>query len=443
MGCLLIVDDDRDHLTALCDLMNASGHTVTGFENASDVLAFLQTSRADLILTDLRMPGMTGLELMHAVKQRDIDLPVVLLTGHGDVGHAVEAMKAGAEDFLEKPYDAEHLVQVVERTLAARAARLEVLRLQSVIGAQADATLLGRSRAILELRQRISAIASLDVDVVIIGETGTGKELAARALHASSNRAEGPFIAINCAALPEAMAEVILFGQAANAFSGVGGARHGKLEAASGGTLLLDEVEAMSASVQAKLLRVLEERQVERLGETCLRPLDIRVIATSKRDLRLVDGFRADLYYRLAGVELRTPCLKEMGEDIPLLFSHYAELAARRYGRVAQAVDWRLEQYLKRRAWPGNVRELKAVAEAHALGISTPSPVGMFVQSSGALAERVAQFEAREIAAVLDRHRGNTQRAAETLEIPRRTLNDKMRRYGLLSSKSARSNDTY
>ena len=429
---LFVVEDDDDHRAALCDLMQAAGHQAQGFAGGADALAAL-SDPPDLILTDLRMPGVDGLALLRAVREHHLDLPVILLTGHGDIGHAVQAIRAGADDFLEKPYDAAHLIAVVARALAARATRAEVTRLQQVLAERAEATILGQSHAISTLRDRIAALAPLDVDVLITGETGTGKELAARALHAGGPRAAGPFVAINCAALPESMAELILFGHAAGAFPGAVAGRAGKLEEASGGTLMLDEIEGMAPSVQAKLLRALEERSVERLGESGLRPLDLRVVATAKSDLRHTTGFRKDLYYRLAGTGLRTPTLREAGEDIPLIFRHYAVLAARRYGRGDPPVSWMLEQQLKRRAWPGNVRELKAVAEAHALGLFEMSPDD-FRLPEGTLAERVAAFEAREIAAVLDRYRNNTLRAAETLGLPRRTLNDKIRRYGLTLS---------
>lgn len=430
---IYIVDDDADHLSALCDLVETSGYTVTGFASAQDALD--GTSDApDLIISDLRMPGMDGIGLLKEVKARALGVPVVLLTGHGDVGHAVEAIRAGAEDFLEKPYDAAHLLAVMRRALDAQAARTEVARLQTVLAERADTSILGTSRAMRAFRKRIAALASVDLDVVITGETGTGKELAARAIHTASARAECPFVALNCAALPEAMAETILFGHAAGVFAHDAAGRAGKLEAAHGGTLMLDEVETMPAAIQAKLLRVLQERVTERMGETEARPLDVRVIATTKANLRLLDSFRPDLFFRLAGSELSTPSLREAGEDIPLIFAHYAQLAARRYGRADPEVPWALSQKLKRQAWSGNVRELKISAEAYALGLldlggaaSSPASGPM------TLAERVAEFEAREIAAVLDAHANNTLRAAETLGLPRRTLNDKMRRYGFSS----------
>ncbi|MDO8883304.1 sigma-54 dependent transcriptional regulator, partial [Pseudotabrizicola sp.] len=358
-------------------------------------------------------------------------LPVVMLTGHGDVGHAVDAMRAGAEDFLEKPYDSAHLLAVIRRALEANATRTELARLQQVLAERANVSILGTSRAMRSFRRRIEALAQVDLDVVITGETGTGKELAARAIHGGGTRTHGPFVALNCAALPEAMAETILFGHAAGIFAHDLHGRAGKIEAAHGGVLMLDEVEAMPPPIQAKLLRVLQERMVERIGENTPRPLDIRVIATTKTNLRLVEGFRDDLFFRLAGSELSTPTLREAGEDVALIFTHYAHLAARRYGRPDPDPPWDLLQKLKRRGWPGNVRELKTDAEAYALGLFETKSLESAAPGPQTLAQRVSEFEAREIASVLDAHRGNTLRAADTLGLPRRTLNDKMRRYGL------------
>lgn len=429
-----IVDDDADHLSALCDLLQTAGHDVRAFSSARGMLAALPECPA-MVISDLRMPEMDGLELLKALRSQAVSVPIVLLTGHGDVAHAVEAIRAGAEDFLEKPYDSAHLLAVIRRTLDAQATRSELARLQQVLVERDKAAILGRSRAIRSFRARIAALASVDIDVVITGETGTGKELAARAIHVDSARADRPFVVLDCAVLSEASAEVILFGHGKGVFAHDAEGRTGKLETAHGGTLMLDEVEALPPSIQPKLLRVLQERTVERIGEAMPRPLDIRVIATTKTPLRLIEGFRPDLHYRLSGAELSTPTLREAGEDIPLIFAHYAQLAARRYGRPDPDLPWTLQQKLKRLAWPGNVRELKASAEAYALGlteISAAAPVAV----RATLADRVADFEAREIAAVLDAHAGNTLRAAETLGIPRRTLNDKMRRYGVTSKQS-------
>lgn len=437
---IFVVDDDADHLCALCDLIQTSGYTVQGFASARDALDTL-VPEPDLVISDLRMPNMDGIAFLKEVKARMFDVPVVLLTGHGDIGHAVDAIRAGAEDFLEKPYDSAHLLAVMRRALEAQAARREVVRLQKVLSERADAGILGKSRAMRDFRKRIAALASVDLDVLITGETGTGKELAARAIHAGSGRSDAPFVALNCAALPEAMAETILFGHGAGVFAHDADGRAGKLEAAHGGTLMLDEVETMPVAIQAKLLRVLQERNFERIGETAARPLDVRVIATTKASLRMLDGFRPDLYFRLAGTELTTPTLHEAGEDIPLIFAHYAQLAASRYGRADPKVPWALSQKLKRLAWSGNVRELKTSAEAYALGLFDPGGMESTTPGPVTLAERVSEFEAREISAVLDTHAGNTLRAAETLGIPRRTLNDKMRRYGLSSAPEGNPDD--
>ncbi len=430
---IFIVDDDADHLSALCDLIETSGYAAHAFPSAGDALAAM-VHGPDLIISDLRMPRMDGIAFLKEVRAQALDVPLVLLTGHGDIGHAVHAMREGAEDFLEKPYDSAHLLTVIRRALDAQAARREVARLQTVLAERADASILGKSRAMREFRKRIAALASVDVDVLITGETGTGKELAARAIHAGGTRCDAPFVALNCAVLPEAMAETILFGHGAGVFAHDTEGRAGKLEAAHGGTLMLDEVETMPVSIQAKLLRVLQERCFERMGETAARPLDVRVIATTKNNLRTLSTFRADFYFRLAGAELTTPTLHEAGEDVPLIFVHYAQLAARRYGRADPEVPWTLLQKLKRQAWSGNVRELKTSAEAYALGLFDLDGMESLAPGPVTLAQRVSEFEAREISAVLDTHKGNTLRAAKTLGLPRRTLNDKMRRYGLSSA---------
>lgn len=434
-----VVDDDADHRTALADLLDAAGFGVVAFASADLVLDALPTAMPppDLIVSDLRMPGRDGLALLAELTAQGRRVPVILITGHGDVTHAVQAMQAGAVDFLEKPYDAGHLILVIQRALRASAATAEVARLQDMIVTAYDAAFLGKGRALTAARARIAALAALDVDVVITGETGTGKELAARSLHQTGGRAGGPFVAINCAAIPEGMFESLMFGQAAGAFDGVGPARTGKIEAAHGGTLLLDEVESLPLAHQAKLLRVLQERSVERLGETQPRPVSVRVISTTKvdlRDARDAGLFRADLFFRLNGAQLDLPPLRETGDDIVLLFAHFAQLAARQYGRADPDLPYGLRRHLLQQAWPGNVRELKAAAGAHALDLLDAMPGTGGALSETTLADRVANFEAREIAAALDRFRGNTLRTAEKLGLPRRTLNDKMRRYGLISS---------
>ena len=427
---IFVVDDDADHLAALCDLVEVGGHAPLGFLRAEEAVAAAQATPPDAILTDLRMPGMDGMGLIGAVMALGHDIPVIMLTGHGDVAAAVQAIQAGAEDFLEKPYDAQHLLSVLNRTLRAKATRDELIRLQTELSQKTD-TILGESPALVALRQQLSALAPLNVDVILTGETGTGKELSARALHSASLRAQGPYVALNCAALPESLFELEVFGHAAAAFPGAQ-EKPGKLEAANGGTLVLDEVEAMPPAVQAKLLRALQERQVERLGENRLRPLDLRIVTTSKADLRhcITEGhFRADLFYRLAGAELRLPPLRGLGPDIALIFAHYANLAARLYGRAEPDITISLRRDLQRHDWPGNIRELKTAAERFALGLGLSLPSE--APKGETLPDRVADYEAREIAAALDRFHQSVERAAQSLGIPRRTLADKMARYGI------------
>jgi two-component system C4-dicarboxylate transport response regulator DctD len=427
---VFIVDDDADHLAALTDLVEVGGHIARGFLRAEEAAAAIEIAPPDALITDLRMPGMDGFALLDHIRATRRDLPVILLTGHGDVAHAVRAIQSGAEDFLEKPYDARHLLMVLDRVLRARATRAEVARLQLALQAKSGA-LLGESPPITALRQQLSALAPLDVDVVLTGETGTGKELAARSLHADSPRCNGPYIALNCAALPEQLFELEVFGHAAGAFPGAV-EKPGKLEAASGGTLVLDEVEAMALPLQAKLLRALQEREVERLGENRLRPLDLRIIATSKTDLRVAaqaGRFRADLFYRLAGAEVTLPPLRNLGPDIALIYSHYVTLTARRYGRPVPEVSFTQRRALLRHDWPGNMRELKAAAERLAMGLD-PAPMAETLPGT-TLPERLAEFEAREIRAAVDAAHGSTERAAHSLGLPRRTLADKIARYGI------------
>jgi two-component system C4-dicarboxylate transport response regulator DctD len=284
---------------------------------------------------------------------------------------------------------------------------------------------------LVALRDQLRAVAPLNVDVILNGETGTGKELAARAIHAASPRARGPCIALNCAALPESLFELRVFCHAAGAFPGAQD-KPGKLEAANGGTLVLDKVEAMPLPLQAKLLRALQERQVERLGENRLRPLDLRVIATAKVDLRAsvaAARFPADLFYRLAGSELRLPPLCGLGPDIALIFAHYAQLAARLSGRDAPQMTITLRRDVQRHDWPGKIRELKTAAERFALGLGPLIPEG--TPKGETLPDRVADYEAREITAALAHFGQSVERTAQALGVPRRTLADKMARYGI------------
>lgn len=434
-GSILFIDDEATLCAAAEEWLSVSGFAVMTFTDPQQGIARVDLDRIDCVVTDVRMPGLSGLELLRHCRIAAPDLPVVLLTGHGDVALAVDAMRDGAHDFLEKPYDAEHLVAVLDRAAERRRLGREVQRLRQVAGGdELDRRLVGVSPAMADLRRSILHLADIDVDVLITGETGTGKEVVARALHDFGGRAKGQFVAINCAAIPESVFESEVFGHARGAFTGAAGDRVGKFEFAKGGTVFLDEIESMPLALQAKVLRVIQERAVEPLGSNALRPIDVRFVAATKVDLKAESEsgrFRADLYFRLSTVELQIPPLRERREDIPLLHALFAAAAARRFNVDEPPADMAALDALTAGNWPGNVRELKAAAERAVLGLARREPSGQRGGKHASLAERVARFEAEAILQVLRESNGSTAEAAERLGLPRRTLNEKIARYGL------------
>ena len=437
---VFLVDDDRDLLASASDWIEMNGYQVTGFQNAVDALRQLDNIVPDVLVSDIRMPGVDGMTLLSTVRKSHPGLPVILLTGHGETQLAVRAMKAGAEDFLEKPYDADHLIAVLNRAIKRNTMSAEIRRLQQIVLNSADAVgeIIGNHPSIVRLRERIATVASLDVNVLIVGETGTGKELVARTLHEQSERAARPFVPINCAAIPDAAFETELFGFAKGAFQGADKDRSGKFEYASGGTVLLDEVDALALPLQAKLLRVLQEKMVERLGENRSRPIDVRIVATSKTDLQSAianNEFRADLFYRLSGVTVSVPPLRERANDILLLYAHFARLAARRYGSKPYELAPEHGFRLLMETWPGNVRELKNRAEAQALGIDWALETGSRGDAQSApsagLNDEIRQYEKSLIQRALATSGNNVAEAARILQIPRRTLSEKIAKFGL------------
>lgn len=437
-GAIAFIDDEPRLCEAASEWLTLSGFEVETYDDPAAALDRIDISRCECVVTDMRMPGITGMELLKRVRTADPDLPVVLLTGHADVPLAVEAMQAGAYDFIEKPYDADHLVVVLDRAVERRRLRREVARLRKSPDAhEIDERLVGISPAMVELRRTVLGLADVDVDILLHGETGTGKEVVARALHDFGPRKEHNFVAVNCAAMPESIFESEVFGHDKGAFTGAGAMRQGKLEYANGGTVFLDEIESMPLALQAKVLRAIQERSIERLGSNRAIRIDIRIIAASKLDLRAESAagrFRPDLYFRLATVELAIPPLRERREDIPLLFALFARQAAERFGAVAREPDASHLAALQRSEWPGNVRELKSAAERSVLGIGAPPlPADEHAAAvdQGSLPERVARFEADAIAEALRRCGGSTSDAAAMLGLPRRTLNEKISRYGL------------
>ncbi|MGQ7816783.1 sigma-54-dependent transcriptional regulator [Metapseudomonas furukawaii] len=435
---VLLIDDDPHLRQALSQTLDLAGLKVQVLGDAQGVAERIDRDWAGVVVTDIRMPGIDGLELLRQLRERDPDLPVLLITGHGDVPLAVQAMRAGAYDFLEKPFPSDQLLDSVHRALDLRRLVLEnrSLRLALSDRQQLSGRLVGQSPAMQRLRNQIGALAATSADVLILGETGAGKEVVARALHDLSARRDGPFVAINAGALAESVVESELFGHEQGAFTGAQKRRIGKFEFANGGTVFLDEIESMSLDVQVKLLRLLQERVVERLGANQLIPLDIRVIAATKEDLRQAADqgrFRADLYYRLNVASLRIPPLRERGEDVLALFEHFADAARTRHGMAMRSLDSGQRALLLTHNWPGNVRELQNAAERFALGLdlaldNTPAELP---QVEGGLSEQVEAFERALIAAELTRPHNSLRSVAEALGLPRKTLSDKLRKHGL------------
>jgi len=435
LNSVIVVDDEASIRTAVEQWLSLSGFSVKLFARAEECLAHLPQHFPGVIISDVRMPGMDGLQLLERLQADDPGLPVILLTGHGDVPMAVEAMRNGAYDFLEKPFTPQHLLGSLRRALEKRQLVLENRRLheQADLKSRLEGTLLGMSQGLQQLRRQVLELASLPVNVLIRGETGSGKERVARCLHDFGPRAGKPFVALNCAAIPESLFEAELFGHESGAFTGAQGKRIGKLEYANGGTVFLDEIESMPLAQQAKLLRVIQEQKLERLGANQSISVDLRVIAATKPDLleeARAGRFREDLAYRLNVAELRLAPLRERREDIPLLFEHFARAAGDKLGRAAPLLSGAQLAQLLSHDWPGNVRELANAAERHALGLSSPNievaPAGQ------SLGEQMEAFEAQCLRTALRQHGGEIKSVMEALQLPRRTLNEKMQRHGLV-----------
>ena len=435
LNSVIVVDDEASIRNAVEQWLSLSGFDVQLFSCAEDCLSQLPAQFAGVIVSDVRMPGIGGLALLNRLQQLDADLPVILLTGHGDVPMAVEAMRDGAYDFLEKPFSPEALLSSLRRALEKRQLVLENRRLheQADLREQIDGRLLGVSRSLQTLRRQVLELAPLPVNVLIRGETGSGKELVARCLHDFGPRADKPFVALNCSAIPEQLFEAELFGHESGAFTGAQGKRIGKLEYADGGTLFLDEIESMPLAQQAKLLRVLQEQKLERLGSNQSISVNLRVVAATKPDLleeARAGRFREDLAYRLTVAELRLAPLRERREDIALLYDAFSRNAAERLGRSAQVLSGAQLSRLLSHDWPGNVRELANVAERDVLGLGEPQLPDADVGQS--LVAQQEAFEAQCLRAALSRHKGDIKAVLNELQLPRRTLNEKMQRHGLV-----------
>lgn len=433
---IILVDDDQALRRATRQTLELAGYPVRDFGAAPQALAQLSRDSEAVVVTDIRMAGMDGLELFAQIRALDPDLPVLLITGHGDVDMAVGALHDGAYDFIAKPFPADRLVQSVARAAEKRRLVLENRRLREAATATPDdLPLIGQTPAMEHLRQTLRQIADTDVDVLIAGETGSGKEVVATLLHRWSRRAKGNFVALNCGALPETVIESELFGHEAGAFTGAQKKRVGRIEHASGGTLFLDEIESMPLSTQVKMLRVLEMREVSPLGTNEVRPVDLRVVAAAKLDLGNPaerGEFREDLYYRLNVVTISIPPLRERRADIPLLFGHFIARAAERFRREIPGMTADVRRHLESHDWPGNVRELSHFAERVVLGITPPPKQASGATAPGlSLPEQMEQHEATLIREALQANKGDVRSTLETLGIPRKTFYDKLQRHGI------------
>ena len=439
-GPVIFIDDDEEVRISGAQALELEGFEVIALDSAEAALEHISVTWPGIIVSDVKMPTMSGMDLLDRVTTIDQDLPVVLITGHGDISLAVEAIHAGAYDFIEKPADMERLIDTVHRALEKRALILEnrMLRQRSGnLGNEIEGRIIGITPAMMTLRQTTLDLADTDVDVLILGETGTGKELVARCLHDFGSRRKSRFVALNCGALPESVIESELFGHEAGAFTGAIKQRIGKIEYAEGGTLFLDEVESMPPAIQVRFLRVLQERKIERLGGNDSIAVDIRVIAATKEsllDLSTDGSFREDLYYRLHVASLSLPPLRDRPEDIPILFSLFVENASERFRRPLPELDDTMMRYLLAQSWAGNVRELRNVAERFVLGMPVSGARDSTPQNQKepeVLTDKVSAFERETIRAAMIRNSGRVGKTAEAFGIPRKRLYLRMQKYGL------------
>ena len=447
MGKILVVDDEEKIVVLLKSALTQKGYEVTGVTSGEAALAAVAQSDFDLVLTDLRMEPVDGMTVIRQVKQASPGTAVVVLTAYGEVKTAVEALRLGAAHYLTKPFNFEEVALVVQKSLAAAGVQRQNQALRQAVNRPLGGQeLVGEAAATVALKEMIAKVAPSETTVLIRGESGTGKELVARAIHATSARCHGPFVAVNCAAIAENLLESELFGYRRGAFTGADSDREGLFEAARDGSLFLDEVGEAGLGVQAKLLRVLEERKMNRVGDPREREVDVRIVAATNRPLEqaiAAGTFRQDLYYRLLVFPLDVPPLRERSGDIPQLAGHFLRALGRAPGQLPASALKRLRGY----GWPGNVRELRNVLErAHILAGDAPIDDAHILLEVGQMGAgpdsgdggagdlNLADNERRLIRAALDRAQGNKSQAAKLLGITRRTLYSRLNLLGLVDA---------
>ena len=443
---ILGVDDDLLMREALRDTLSAEGHEVQAVESAAQAMAELEKQEWDIVLADLSLPRVSGLELLDRIKRSWPSTEVIVITGQGSIATAVDAIKRGAYHYLTKPFTAEEIIHLVHQALERRRLVDRKERLEEELWqARGVHQLVGQSEALRRVRQMIQTAGGSEATVLIEGESGTGKEIIANAIHAQSKRSRGPLVKMNCAAVPETLLESELFGHEKGAFTGADRRRVGRFEQAEGGTLFLDEVCEMQPRLQAKFLRALQEREIERLGGSETIPVDVRIIAATNRDLQkaLAEGvLREDLYYRLNVILLRVPPLRERMDDVPILAMHFVRKYAARESVPTASIAEEAMNVLLSYAWPGNVRELEnAIERAVVLGrgeVLRPQDLPPQVHRRGDERQplipahlTLEEIEKLAIAQALRLTGGNKSEAAERLGIHRTSIYDKMRRYGI------------
>ncbi len=446
MAKILIVDDQEMMRDSLAGTLVREGHDVVASGDPHQAIARLSNARFDLLITDLKMPRMTGIELLVEAKKLRPDMPVVLMTAFASVQTAVEAMKLGAYDYIQKPFDGEEIKLLVDRTLEHSRLKLENQAYRAMAEISTPRPLIGASEVMADVKKKIDLVGRSNATVLVRGESGTGKEVVARAIHFASERREKPFLAVNCAALSENLLESELFGHEKGAFTGADKVRRGRFELADGGTLLLDEISEIAPPLQAKLLRVLQESAFERVGSSMTQQVDVRVVATTNRDLeKCVEDktFREDLFYRLNVVPIDLPPLRQRPDDVPDLARHFLSLVAKKDNRPYRHIEPEAVRVLQKYHWPGNVRELQNIIErAHVLeidpGLIRAGTIEPWLVGRGPAAgsggtdlsgQPLADIEKRVILTTLQKFKGHRVKTAGALGIGVRTLGMKLKKW--------------
>lgn len=450
MSSVLVIDDKESIRKMLRQTLVAEGHNVESAANGFEGIKKTKSKQYDVVLTDLKMPDMDGISVLSAVKEENPDASVIVMTAYGTIETAVEAMKRGAFDFLTKPFDTDHLNVLIKRALETRQLMNENLLLKEALKLNlGESKIIGTSEKVNEVLKLVQKVAPSDTSVLLIGESGTGKELFARAIHQLSSRKDKPFVAINSAAIPNELLENELFGSEKGAFTSSHARHIGKFEIAEGGTVFLDEIGDLHIALQAKILRVLQEKQVERLGGTQTVPVDVRVVAATNMDLKTAieqKEFREDLYYRLSVFPVTIPPLRERVEDIPSLAEYFVDRFCKEMKKTSRKISREGMNLMERYHWPGNVRELENAVEQMLVlrrgDVVDVEDLPARIQRRKRNPENAVlnlpdegypleQLEKEAVEQALDRCRGNQTRAAEFLSIPRHTLIYRMEKYGI------------